>query len=109
MYFYPTQSHNGYLEMVNDLGFVGLTCLLLYLVYWIRQSLQLMKLDRGQGVLFLGLFFQQAITNLTESTWLAINSAFAIAVGRWPPSRWPAPCSISGCAPGPPARRGGLR
>ena len=40
-----------------------------------------MKLDRGQGVLFLGLFFQQAITNLTESTWLAINSAFAIAVG----------------------------
>jgi O-antigen ligase len=81
MYFYPTQSHNGYLEMVNDLGFVGLTCLLLYLVYWIRQSLQLMKLDRGQGVLFLGLFFQQAITNLTESTWLAINSAFAIAVG----------------------------
>jgi exopolysaccharide production protein ExoQ len=78
--FYPSQAHNGYLEMVNDLGFVGLFCLLGYLVSWVYQSLQLMKLDRGQGMLFLALFFQQAITNLSESTWLAINSAFAIAV-----------------------------
>ena len=80
MYFYPSQSHNGYLEVVNDLGFVGLICLLGYLVSWVRQSLQLMKFDRGQGLLYLALFFQQAITNLSESTWFAINSAFAIAV-----------------------------
>jgi len=80
MYFYPNESHNGYLEMVNDLGFVGLVCLLGYLVYFVKQSLQLLKYDRSQGLLYLGLFFQQAITNLSESTWLAINSAFAIAV-----------------------------
>lgn len=80
MYFYPSQSHNGYLEIVNDLGFVGLICLLGYLVSWVYQSLQLMKFDRGQGMLFLALFFQQAITNLSESTWLAVNSAFALAV-----------------------------
>ncbi|MGA2189118.1 MAG: O-antigen ligase family protein [Steroidobacteraceae bacterium] len=78
--FYPTQSHNGYLEIVNDLGFAGLLCLLGYLVFWVRQSLLLMRFDRGQGMLFLALFFQQAITNLSESTWLAINSAFAIAL-----------------------------
>jgi O-antigen ligase len=78
--FYPTQSHNGYLEIVNDLGFVGLICLLGYLVFWVYQSLQLLKFDRGQAMLFLALFFQQALTNLGESTWLAINSAFAIAV-----------------------------
>ena len=80
MYFYPSQSHNGYLEIVNDLGILGLICLLGYLLFWVRQSLQLMRLDRGQGVLFLALFFQQAITNLSETTWLAVNSAFAIAV-----------------------------
>lgn len=79
MYFYPSQAHNGYLEIVNDLGFVGLICLLGYLVSWVRQSLQLMKLDRNQGMLFLALFFQQAITNLSETTWLAINSGFALA------------------------------
>jgi exopolysaccharide production protein ExoQ len=80
MYFYPSESHNGYIEIVNDLGAVGLLCLLGYLAVWVRHSLQLMKFDRGQGVLFLALFFQQAITNLSESTWLAINSAFAIAI-----------------------------
>jgi exopolysaccharide production protein ExoQ len=80
LYFYPSESHNGYLEMVNDLGFVGLGCLLGYLIVWVRQSLRLMKFDRAQAVLFLAIFFQQAITNLSESTWLAINSAFAIAV-----------------------------
>jgi O-antigen ligase len=80
MYFYPTQSHNGYLEIVNDLGFAGLICLLGYLVSWVYQSLQLMKFERGQGMLFLALFFQQAITNLSESTWLALNSGFAFAL-----------------------------
>ena len=80
MYFYPSEAHNGYLEIVNDLGFVGLACLLGYLLVWVKQSLRLMKFDRAQAVLFLAIFFQQAITNLSESTWFAINSAFAIAV-----------------------------
>jgi hypothetical protein len=62
------------------LGAVGLIVLLGYLVSWVYQSLRLMRFDRGQGLLFLALFFQQAITNLSESTWFAINSAFAIAV-----------------------------
>ena len=78
--FYPSQSHNGYLEIVNDLGFVGMACLLSYLYCWVSQSLQVMKFDRNQGLLFLALFFQQAITNLSESTWLAINAAFALAL-----------------------------
>ena len=31
MYMYPTEAHNGYLEIVNDLGFVGLLCLVGFL------------------------------------------------------------------------------
>ncbi len=81
MYFYPTESHNGYLEIVNDLGFVGLIVLLGYLVFWVRQSLTLLVADRNQAMLFLAIFFQQAITNLSESTWLSINSGFAMAIG----------------------------
>jgi O-antigen ligase len=80
MYFYPTESHNGYLEIVNDLGYIGLTCLSGFLIVYIRQSLQLINVDRSQGILFLGLFFQQAIVNLSESCWLMINSGFVFAI-----------------------------
>jgi O-antigen ligase len=74
MYFYPAESHNGYLEITNDLGFLGLMLLLYFLVVYVRQCITLMKIDRAQGALYLALFFQQAIMNLSESTWLQINS-----------------------------------
>lgn len=74
MYFYPTESHNGYLEITNDLGFVGLAVLFGYLAQFVRGSLQVMRTDRTQGALYLAMFFQQAIMNLSESCWLAINS-----------------------------------
>src|SRR5262249_39412434 len=38
--FYPGSSHNGYLEVANDLGWIGLICLLGYMVVYIRQSLK---------------------------------------------------------------------
>jgi exopolysaccharide production protein ExoQ len=71
MYFWPSEAHNGYLDVVNDLGFVGLICLLGYLTVYVRQSLQLFKVDRPQGALYLALFFQQAMTNLSESCWFS--------------------------------------
>jgi exopolysaccharide production protein ExoQ len=71
MYFWPTEAHNGYLDVVNDLGFVGLVCLLGYLMVYVRQSLQLFKTDRVVGTLYLALFFQQAMTNLSESCWFS--------------------------------------
>jgi O-antigen ligase len=80
MYFYPSESHNGYLEIVNDLGYVGLICLLGFLITYVRQSLRLVKTDRPQGILFLGLFFQQAIMNLSESTWFQANAGFTFMV-----------------------------
>lgn len=79
MYFYPGSAHNGYLEVVNDLGFVGLACLLGYLFHLIAQSLRLLSVDRSQAALYLALFFQQAISNLSESHWLhAMSVDFAI-------------------------------
>jgi hypothetical protein len=80
MYFYPTESHNGYIEIVNDLGYVGLLCLGGYLYMYVRQSLQLLRLNRAQGMLFLALFFQQAFINLSESCWLAIDSGYIFMI-----------------------------
>jgi exopolysaccharide production protein ExoQ len=71
MYFWPSEAHNGYLDVVNDLGFVGLMCLLGYLTVYVRQSLQLFKADRPAGALYIAIFFQQAMTNLSESCWFS--------------------------------------
>jgi O-antigen ligase len=80
MYFYPGESHNGYLEVVNDLGIVGLCVLLGYLGLFVRESLQVMHVDRNQGALYLSIFFQQGILNLSGSAWLQINAAFVFAL-----------------------------
>jgi exopolysaccharide production protein ExoQ len=70
--FYPGSSHNGYLQILNDLGIVGLLCLLCYLYVFVRQSMQLYRADRPQGALYLGLFLQQATLNLSEPLWLNV-------------------------------------
>lgn len=80
MYFYPFESHNGYLEIVNDLGYVGLFCLSGFLIIYLRQCIQLFKYDRNLSVLLLGLFFQQALINLSESTWLNVSTPLPFIV-----------------------------
>jgi exopolysaccharide production protein ExoQ len=72
--FYPGTAHNGYLDIVNDLGFAGLVLLIAYIVTHVRQSLQLMGVDSHQGALYLALFFQQAIANLSETHWFSVLS-----------------------------------
>jgi exopolysaccharide production protein ExoQ len=74
LYFYPTESHNGYLEVINDLGYVGLACLFGYLFVYVRNSIRLLKIDRNQAALLLAIFFQQVIINLSESCWFSYTS-----------------------------------
>ena len=74
MYFYPGSAHNGYLEIVNDLGMVGLVCLIGYLITYVRQALRLLTIDRNQATLYLCLFVQQGISNLSESHWFSVMS-----------------------------------
>ena len=80
MYFYPTEAHNGYLDVINDLGYVGLMCLLGLLISYIRQALQLMAVDRSQAALYLALLFQQMVMNMSESEWFARDSTFAVFI-----------------------------
>jgi len=70
MYFYPGSGHNGYLDIVNDLGAAGLVCLLAYLAVYVQQAMRVLEFDREQGGLFLTLFAQHAIANFSESLWL---------------------------------------
>lgn len=78
MFFYPMEAHNGYLETVNDLGFVGLFGLLMFIVLFIRQALRLIPIDRSQAALYLGLLFQEMVINMSESDWFSRTNTFSI-------------------------------
>jgi len=80
MFFYPTEAHNGYLEIVNDLGLLGLLCLLVFLYWFIRQALQLMRIDRSQAALYLALLFQEMVINMSESDWFSRTNTFAVLI-----------------------------
>jgi len=69
--FDPASAHNGYLDVLNDLGALGLGVLFGYLAVFVAQALRLMRSDRAQAALFLALFMQQAVTNLAESRWFS--------------------------------------
>jgi len=72
--FYPGSAHNGALEVLNDLGGIGLAGLFAYLALHLRQALQLQRIEPAQAALWLGLFFQLAVGNLSETRWFAVLS-----------------------------------
>lgn len=78
MYFYPTEAHNGYLDVTNDLGMLGLICVLAFVFLFMRQALRLLRVDRSQGALYLALLFQQMVMNMSESEWFSRTSTFAV-------------------------------
>lgn len=78
LYFYPSEAHNGYLDVINDLGYVGLCALLGYLALFTRQSSAFLKVNHSQAGLYIAILFQQLLTNLSESHWLTISTDFMI-------------------------------
>jgi exopolysaccharide production protein ExoQ len=74
LFFYPGEAHNGYLEVINDLGIIGGGCLLGYLFTYLRQSIRILKFDRHQGSLYLTLLFHQFCSSLSESHWFSWGS-----------------------------------
>ncbi len=74
LFFYPTEGHNGYLDVVNDLGLVGGVVLLLYFANYVRQALTLLRLDRYQAGLYLTLLFRGFIADMSETHWFSVLS-----------------------------------
>jgi exopolysaccharide production protein ExoQ len=69
MYIYPSEAHNGYLDVMNELGIVGLVALIAYLFEYLRQAVGLLSFDRAKASLYIALLFAQLIANLSESHW----------------------------------------
>jgi exopolysaccharide production protein ExoQ len=78
MYFYPSEAHNGYLDVISDLGFVGLALLIGFIVVYITQSLRLWRVNRAQASLFIALIFEQMLANLSETHWLFMGNDWVV-------------------------------
>jgi O-antigen ligase len=72
--FFPGESHNGYLDVQNDLGAIGSLCLLGYMITSLRQSVRLMAIDRSQGSIYLVLLFYVFWSSMSESHWFSAES-----------------------------------
>ena len=73
LYFYPGEAHNGYLDVIVDLGYVGLALLGGFIVRYFVLSIRLLKIDRSQALLYLSLMLYFLLANLTESSWLTVG------------------------------------
>lgn len=71
--FYPSSAHNGYLDIINDLGAIGFVLLVGFILRYGRDALLLYRFDRAQSALYVAFFMQQAIGNLSESSWFNVK------------------------------------
>jgi exopolysaccharide production protein ExoQ len=79
LYFYPTEAHNGYLDVINDLGIAGGVFLFGYFASYVHQSLQMYRFDRYQAGLYLTLLFRGFMADMSESHWfLSLSVDFII-------------------------------
>ena len=67
---YPGQSHNGYIDVYNDLGYVGLVIILLTIISWFIDVLKILHLRHPEGRLHLAIIFMCVFLNFGESTLL---------------------------------------
>ncbi len=75
IYWMPSQGHNGYLDLINETGFVGLAMLALLMLMHLHRLVRLARYDRGTAALHIGFLAMIAISNFSE-TYLFAGVAF---------------------------------
>ncbi len=71
LFWMPNHAHNGYLDILNELGVVGLVLFMLALLWHLGCLLRLMRHDRREATLHLAIFSIIAVSNLTETDFLS--------------------------------------
>lgn len=64
----PFQGHNGYLDVLNELGLTGMLLFLGLLVFHFRHLTQLNRFDKRAAALFASILIIILFSNLTESS-----------------------------------------
>jgi len=77
----PFQGHNGYLDMLNELGVIGIVLFVSVVLAHIYALNQLMAYDRDAAALFSAILLITLVSNLTESSlFRGINLEFYLFV-----------------------------
>lgn len=69
LWFYPTEGHNGYLNVINELGWAGGILLFSYFIRYLRDALKLMRTQPQLAALYLTFVFRGFISDMSESHW----------------------------------------
>ncbi|MCC2656284.1 MAG: lipid core--O-antigen ligase [Panacagrimonas sp.] len=62
-------AHNGYLDIINELGLIGITFFAIFLALHARALGQLSRFDRPRFALLAGLFLYLVLVDFSESGW----------------------------------------
>lgn len=66
----PAHGHNGYLDLLNELGYVGLSLFACMLLWHCIALIKLFRLDREDAAIHTALFIATLLGNISESEWL---------------------------------------
>jgi len=67
LHWIPLQAHNGYLDILNELGIVGLVIMAGVFVFHIRNLIKLTRIDREEAAIHWAMLILILISNLSES------------------------------------------
>ena len=73
-YFHIGEAHNGYLDVLLEIGFIGLTLVTFFLLSSCRRAQRIMKDDFYWGSLWICFLIMTVIHNITESSLNALAS-----------------------------------
>jgi exopolysaccharide production protein ExoQ len=67
LHWIPLQSHNGYLDVLNELGVFGLIIMVSVFLFHIRSLIKLTRIDREEAAMHWAMLILILISNLSES------------------------------------------
>lgn len=67
LYWVPLQSHNGYLDILNELGLIGIGLLACLLAFHINNLIRFFRIDREEAAIHWMLFVFILVSNISES------------------------------------------
>lgn len=67
LHWMPLQSHNGYLDILNELGIVGLSLLIGVFIFHAYNLFKFLKIDREEAAIHWSIFIYILISHISES------------------------------------------